>query len=442
MIERLGLKQTPNASATRFDEARRIAERIGYPVVVRPSFVLGGRAMEIVYDESMLRDYIGRATQATPEHPVLVDRFLDDAIEIDVDALYDGTELYLGGVMEHIEEAGIHSGDSACALPPITLGDRDIERIRKSTEAIASGVGVLGLLNVQYAMAGDVLYVLEANPRASRTVPFVAKATGVPLAKAAARVSLGATIAQLRDEGLLPTWGDGGTLPIGAPIAVKEAVLPFGRFSGVDTVLGPEMRSTGEVMGIDADFGSAFAKSQTAAYSSGLPTSGRAFVSVANRDKRSMVFPVKRLADLGFEILATEGTAEVLRRNGLKATVLRKLHHGRGDNGEPTTVDAILAGEIDLIVNTPYGVGSRVDGYEIRTAAVTRGVPCITTVQGLAATVQGIESLISGEIGVRSLQEWAADLNALRAEQLAQQSDGAHGDDSARVSGGNGTIDG
>jgi carbamoyl-phosphate synthase large subunit len=442
VLEEAHLPSPAHGIATSYDEALDIAERIGYPVLVRPSYVLGGRGMEIVYDESMLRDYIGRATQATPEHPVLVDRFLDDAIEIDVDALYDGTELYLGGVMEHIEEAGIHSGDSACALPPITLGDKDIERIRKSTEAIASGVGVLGLLNVQYAMAGDVLYVLEANPRASRTVPFVAKATGVPLAKAAARVSLGATIAQLRDEGLLPRWGDGGTLPIGAPIAVKEAVLPFGRFSGVDTVLGPEMRSTGEVMGIDADFGSAFAKSQTAAYSSGLPTSGRAFVSVANRDKRSMVFPVKRLADLGFEILATEGTAEVLRRNGLKATVLRKLHHGRGDNGEPTTVDAILAGEIDLIVNTPYGVGSRLDGYEIRTAAVTRGVPCITTVQGLAATVQGIESLKAGEIGVRSLQEWAADLNALRAEQLAQQSDGAHGDDSARVSGGNGTVDG
>jgi carbamoyl-phosphate synthase large subunit len=397
--------------------------------------------MEIVYDESMLRDYIGRATEATPEHPVLVDRFLDDAIEIDVDALYDGTELYLGGVMEHIEEAGIHSGDSACALPPITLGHMDIERIRKSTEAIAKGVGVRGLLNVQYAMAGDVLYVLEANPRASRTVPFVAKATGVPLAKAAARVSLGATIVQLRAEGLLPEWGDGGTLPIGAPIAVKEAVLPFGRFSGVDTVLGPEMRSTGEVMGIDADFGSAFAKSQTAAYSSGLPTSGRAFVSVANRDKRSMVFPVKRLADLGFEILATEGTAEVLRRNGLKATVLRKLHHGRGANGEPTTVDAILAGEIDLIVNTPYGVGSRLDGYEIRTAAVTRGVPCITTVQGLAATVQGIESLKAGGIGVRSLQEWAADLNALRAEQLTQQQERAREEDPVRTSAGTETVD-
>ncbi len=405
--------------ATSYEEVVEVAERVGYPVLVRPSYVLGGRGMEIVYDEAMLHDYIERATEATPEHPVLVDRFLDDAVEIDVDALYDGEELYLAGVMEHIEEAGIHSGDSACALPPITLGHQEIDRIRRSTEAIARGVGVHGLINVQYALAGDVLYVLEANPRASRTVPFVAKATGVPLARAAARVTMGATVAQLRAEGVLPAFGDGGTLPIGAPISVKEAVLPFGRFHGVDTVLGPEMKSTGEVMGIDSVFGTAFAKSQTAAYSSGLPTSGRAFVSVANRDKRSMIFPVKRLADLGFEILATEGTAEVLRRNGLKATVLRKQHDGRGAHGEPTTVDAILAGEIDLIVNTPYGVGPRLDGYEIRTAAVTRGVPCITTVQGLAATVQGIEALISGEIGVRSLQEWAADLVALRAAQAS-----------------------
>ncbi len=412
-----GLPAPAHGTATSYEETLEVAARIGYPVLVRPSYVLGGRGMEIVYDEQMLHDYIARATEATPEHPVLVDRFLDDAVEIDVDALYDGHELYLAGVMEHIEEAGIHSGDSACALPPITLGHAEIDRIRRSTESIARGVGVHGLLNVQYALAGDVLYVLEANPRASRTVPFVAKATSVPIAKAAARIALGTSIADLRAEGLLPAVGDGGTLPIGAPIAVKEAVLPFGRFHGVDTVLGPEMKSTGEVMGIDADFGTAFAKSQTAAYSSGLPVRGRAFVSVANRDKRSMVFPVKRLADLGFEILATEGTAEVLRRNGLTATLLRKQHHGRGPGGEPTTVDAIHAGEIDLIVNTPYGVGSRLDGYEIRTAAVARGVPCITTVQGLAATVQGIEALLSGEIGVRSLQEWAADLAALRAAQ-------------------------
>ncbi len=403
-----------HGTAFSFVEAREIAERVGYPVLVRPSYVLGGRGMEIVYDDEMLRGYLERATDINPDHPVLVDRFLDDAIEIDVDALYDGAELFLGGVMEHIEEAGIHSGDSACALPPITMGPADIERIRRSTEAIAAGVGVRGLLNVQFAMAGDVLYVLEANPRASRTVPFVSKATATPLAKACARIMLGASIKGLRDEGLLPESGDGGHLPIGAPIAVKEAVLPFGRFHGVDTILGPEMKSTGEVMGIDVVFGTAYAKSQSAAYAGGLPKSGRAFVSVANRDKRSMIFPVKRLADLGFEILATPGTADILRRNGLPARVLRKQHEGRGPNGEPTTVDAILAGDVDLIVNTPFGVGPRLDGYEIRTAAVARGVPCITTVQGLAAAVQGIEAQRSGEIGVRSLQEYAADLGELR----------------------------
>ncbi|MGB7980448.1 MAG: carbamoyl-phosphate synthase large subunit [Candidatus Nanopelagicales bacterium] len=407
-----GLPAPKFGMASSFDEARAVAEEVGYPVLVRPSYVLGGRGMEIVYDEPMLASYIDRATQVSPEHPVLVDRFLDDALEIDVDALYDGTELYLGGVMEHIEEAGIHSGDSACALPPITLGRADIARIRTSTEAIARGVGVQGLLNVQYAIAADVLYVLEANPRASRTVPFVAKATGVPLAKAAARIALGESIADLRADGTLPAVGDAADLPDGGMIAVKEAVLPFGRFLGVDTVLGPEMRSTGEVMGLDAQFGTAFAKSQIAAYSSGLPTSGTVFVSVANRDKRSMIFPLKRLADLGFDIVATGGTADVLRRNGVQVGDIRKIHQaGAGMN----TVDAILGGHIDLIVNTPYGVGSRLDGYEIRTAAVVRGVPCITTAQGLGAAVQGIEALLAGNIGVRSLQEHARDLAALHA---------------------------
>jgi carbamoyl-phosphate synthase large subunit len=318
--------------------------------------------------------------------------------------------------MEHIEEAGIHSGDSACALPPITLGVEDIERIRAATLAIARGVGVRGLINVQYALAGDVLYVLEANPRASRTVPFVSKATAVPVASAAARVMVGETIADLRAQGMLPATGDGGELPHGSAISVKEAVLPFGRFHGVDTVLGPEMKSTGEVMGIDDSFGTAFAKSQEAAYSGGLPTSGTAFVSLANRDKRAAIFPVKRLADLGFRIVATSGTAAVLRRNGIPAEELRKQHEGRGPAGEQTTVDAIMAGEIQLIVNTPYGVGPRVDGYEIRTAAVIKGVPAITTVQGLAAAVQGIDSLQHDEPTVRSLQEHAADLARLRAE--------------------------
>ena len=411
-----GLPAPKFGTASSFDEAREIAATIGYPVLVRPSYVLGGRGMEIVYDEKTLHGYITRATQLSPEHPVLVDRFLEDAIEIDVDALCDGSEIYIGGIMEHIEEAGIHSGDSACALPPVTLGRSDIEAVRRATEAIAHGVGVVGLLNVQYALKDDVLYVLEANPRASRTVPFVSKATAVPLAKACARIMLGASISQLRAEGLLARHGDGSTPDVAAPIAVKEAVLPFRRFrrfdgSGVDSLLGPEMKSTGEVMGIDHDFGSAFAKSQTASYGS-LPTEGTVFVSVANRDKRSLVFPVKRLADLGFRVLATDGTAEMLRRNGIPCDVVRKHFEAPGD-GRPamTAIDAINAGEVNMVINTPYGnSGPRIDGYEIRSAAVTMNIPCITTVQGASAAVQGIEAAIRGDIDVRSLQELHAAL--------------------------------
>ena len=411
VLTNAGLPAPRFGTAISFDQARRIAADIGYPVLVRPSYVLGGRGMEIVYDEESLEGYIQRATELSPEHPVLVDRFLEDAIEIDVDALCDGTEVYIGGIMEHIEEAGIHSGDSACALPPVTLGRSDIEAVRRATEAIAFGVGVVGLLNVQYALKDDVLYVLEANPRASRTVPFVSKATAVPLAKACARVMLGATIAQLRDEGLLARTGDGATTPRNAPVAVKEAVLPFHRFrksdgSQIDSLLGPEMKSTGEVMGIDHDFGSAFAKSQTAAYGS-LPTQGTVFVSVANRDKRSLVFPVKRLADLGFRVMATEGTAEMLRRNGIPCDEVRKHFEEPSEtNPLPSAVDAIKAGEIDMVINTPYGnSGPRIDGYEIRSAAVSMNIPCVTTVQGASAAVQGIEAGIRGDIGVMSLQE-------------------------------------
>ena len=418
LLAAAGLPAPRHGTAASAAAAKAVAAGIGYPVLVRPSYVLGGRGMEIVYDDDTLEAYVAVATEASPDHPILIDRFLDDAIEIDVDALFDGEELYLAGVMEHIEEAGIHSGDSACALPPITLGRGDIGRIRESTEVIARRVGVRGLLNVQYALTAGVLYVLEANPRASRTVPFVSKATAVPLAKAAARVMLGATVRELRAEGLLPATGDGGTLPLDAPIAVKEVVLPFGRFRdaqgrGVDTVLGPEMRSTGEVMGIDEVFGTAYAKSQAAAYGA-LPVKGRAFVSVADRDKRSMIFPVKRLADLGFEIWATRGTGEVLRRNGVRATIVRKHSDGVGPDGEPDIVARILDGQVDLIVNTPFGSpgqsGPRLDGYEIRTAAVRRQIPCVTTVQGLAAAVQGIEAITRGEVGVRSLQQHATAL--------------------------------
>jgi len=421
VLARAGLPAPRHGTASSFVEAKEIADEIGYPVLVRPSYVLGGRGMEIVYDEDNLADYIGRATQVSPEHPVLVDRFLDDAIEIDVDALFDGEQMYLGGIMEHIEEAGIHSGDSACVLPPVTLGVAEIERVRTSTEAIARGVGVRGLLNVQFALAAGVLYVLEANPRASRTAPFVSKATAVPLAKAAARIMLGASIADLRTEGMLPRAGDGSTLPDDAPVSVKEAVLPFKRFRTpegkvVDSLLGPEMRSTGEVMGIARDFPRAFAKSQTAAYG-GLPDGGRVFVSVADGDKRAMVFPVKRLVDLGFEVLATAGTAQVLRRNGIASTVVRKHSSGRGPDGEPTIVDRITDGEVAMVVNTPSGPAARLDGYEIRAATTAVDAPIITTVQQLAAAVQAIEAARDEPVHIASLQEHAALLAAARAVQ-------------------------
>ncbi|MFC7279514.1 carbamoyl-phosphate synthase large subunit [Paractinoplanes rhizophilus] len=417
VLHKAGLRSPDHGTATSFDEAKAIADAIGYPVLVRPSYVLGGRGMEIVYDEPTLAGYIERATQISPDHPVLVDRFLDDAIEIDVDALCDDTgEVYLGGVMEHIEEAGIHSGDSSCSLPPVTLAGSHLAEVRRYTEAIARGVGVRGLLNVQYALKDDTLYVLEANPRASRTVPFVSKATAVPLAKAAARIMLGATIAELRAEGLLLPEGDGGTVPAGAPIAIKEAVLPFKRFrtpagKGVDSLLGPEMKSTGEVMGIDAGFGQAFAKSQAAAYGS-LPTGGKIFVSVANRDKRTMIFPIKRLADLGFTIVTTAGTGEVLRRHGIDCEVVPKHFESPGQNA----VALILAGEIAMIINTPQGSGAsaRSDGYEIRSAAVTADIPSITTTQGAAAAVMGIEALMRGDMSVRPLQELHA---ALRGDE-------------------------
>ncbi len=407
VLTEAGLPAPKFGTATTFDGARDIAADIGYPVLVRPSYVLGGRGMEIVYDEEALADYIARATEISDDRPVLVDRFLEDAVEIDVDALYDGTELFIGGIMEHIEEAGIHSGDSACALPPITLGASEIEAVRRSTEALAQGIGVRGLLNVQYALKDGVLYVLEANPRASRTAPFVSKATAVPLAKACARVMMGMSIAELRTQGILPATGDGSVVPPNSPVAVKEAVLPFNRFrtpdgSAVDTLLSPEMKSTGEVMGFDRDFGRAFAKAQ-AATGGALPLSGTVFVSVANREKASIAFPVKRLADLGFTILATSGTADVLRRNGIEVTEVRK--HFEAEAGEESVVDMIRDGRVDLIINTPAGSsGPRADGYEIRAAAITASIPCVTTVPGAGAAVQGIEAALGETMSVESLQ--------------------------------------
>ena len=415
VLAEAGLVAPRFGTAFSADEAVAISQDIGYPVLVRPSYVLGGRGMEIVYDDESLRGYVERAALVSPDRPILVDRFLDEAIEIDVDALYDGTDLYLGGIMEHIEEAGIHSGDSACVIPPVTLGTEELDRVRAATRRLAEGIGVRGLLNVQFALAQGVLYVLEANPRASRTVPFVSKATGVPLARAAARIMLGETIADLTTTGLLPAHIDGGSLPVDAPVSVKAAVLPFKRFRTregqvVDSLLGPEMRSTGEAMGIDADFGTAFAKAEMGR-TTPLPTAGTVFVSVANRDKRGMIFPVKRLADLGFTLVGTAGTVEVLRRNGVQAGLARKRSEGRGPAGEPTIVDQITSGEIAMVVNTPSGRDSREDGYEIRAATASAGVPVITTVQQLGAAVQAIESLQGGEFGVKPLQAHAAALD-------------------------------
>lgn len=410
VLEAAQLPAPAYGTATSFDEARAVANGIGYPVLVRPSYVLGGRGMEIVYDEASLRDYIERATELSPDHPVLVDRFLDSAIEIDVDVLCDGEEVYLGGVMEHIEEAGIHSGDSACALPPMTLGPDDIAKVRRSAEALAHGIGVKGLMNVQFALKDDILYVIEANPRASRTVPFVSKATGVHLAKAASRIMMGATIAQLRAEGLIPSEYDGGSLPLEHPIAVKEAVLPFTRFrrpdgSILDTILGPEMKSTGEVMGLAPSFGVAYAKAEAAAFGE-LPIDGTVFVSLANRDKRTLIFPIQRLSTMGFTVLATEGTAQMLRRNGIECEVVLKASDVRNGAEGTSVVHRIAEGDIDLVLNTPAGsAGARHDGYDIRAAAVVAGVPIMTTVQGVTAAVQGIEALRGEEITVTSLQE-------------------------------------
>jgi len=415
ILDQAGLMSPANGTATNLEEAQAVAERIGYPVLVRPSHVLGGRGMEIVYEPEGMSGYFGRIEgQAIVgvEHPLLVDRFLDDAIEIDIDALYDGVELYVGGVMEHIEEAGIHSGDSSCTLPPITLSDSQIRRVRDATELIAKGVGVRGLINVQFGLAADVLYVLEANPRASRTVPFVSKALGITLAKAASLVMVGKTIEELRSEGNLPV-DDGVLSAPGCPISVKEAVLPFKRFATpqgkyVDSLLGPEMRSTGEVMGIDTNFPAAFAKSQAAA-GSALPKSGRIFVSVADRDKPQMLLAIRRLAQLGFEILATEGTAKILQRHGVAAITVRKHSQGISQTLGPTIVELISAGQIDVVVNTPTGAAARRDGYEIRAATTAADIPIFTTIAQLSSAIGSFESVIAGPFSVRSLQEYAQD---------------------------------
>jgi carbamoyl-phosphate synthase large subunit len=399
--------------ANTFEEALKIAHEISYPVLVRPSFVLGGRGMEIVYDDESLADFIKKATEITPNHPVLIDKFLDDAIEIDVDALFDGEELYLAGVMEHIEEAGVHSGDSACVLPSFSIGSTLQDEIRFATEKLARGIGVRGLINIQFAVVANAtvaekLYVLEANPRASRTVPFVSKATGNPLAKCAALISSGMKIPELRAQGFLPKMGDG----VARGISVKEAVLPWNRFrrndgTGVDSILGPEMRSTGEVMGIAKTFGEAYAKSQTAAFGA-LPLSGSVFLSLSERDKKASLYPAKTLTELGFKLFTTQGTHDFLNENGVKSELVRKHSQGRGPSGEFTAVDLITEGVVGLVINTPLGRGTRLDGWMIRTAAIQRGVPCITTIAGFKAAVAGISELQGKSFSIKSIQDWLA----------------------------------
>ena len=392
--------------ANSYEEAAKIAKDISYPVLVRPSYVLGGRGMEIVYDEQSLRGFIDKATAITPNHPVLIDKFLEDAIEIDVDALFDGNELYLAGVMEHIEEAGVHSGDSACVLPSISLSKEQLSEIRIATEKIAKGIGVCGLLNIQFAISGNPpqLYVLEANPRASRTVPFVAKATGIALSKAAALIATNISIGQLRSDGILPKHGDG----IANGVSVKEAVLPFNRFrrldgTGVDSVLGPEMKSTGEVMGIAKNFGLAFAKSQTAAFGP-LPKAGSVFISLSHRDKEHGWRAARDLHELGFKIYSTAGTNAFLAAKNVPSELVRK--NSDPSSNQLSSNDVIIKGLVQLVINTPLGRGSRQDGFLIRTASISRSVPCITTVAGFKAAVAGITALQKDEFDIKSLQEW------------------------------------
>jgi carbamoyl-phosphate synthase large subunit len=402
LLEDLGIPHPPYGTASSKDEAFEIAHRIGYPVLVRPSYVLGGRAMEIVYSDGSLARYIESATIASPDRPILVDEFLEDALEVDVDAIYDGEEILFGGILEHIEEAGVHSGDSACVMPPHTLSDDLIRTLVDHTKRIAQALDVRGLINVQYAVRDGEVYVLEANPRASRTVPFCSKVLGVPLAKVATWVMLGKTLRELRDEGRLKETPHIQDIPY---TAVKEAVLPWGRFPGFDTILGPEMRSTGEVMGIADDFGRAFHKAQDAA-GTRLPSSGSIFISLRDADKAGIVSSAKQLRDLGFELYATEGTAAFLRSHGVASSGVAKI-----DEGKPDVVDLIAEGKVDLVLNTPHGRDRyRADGYQIRTATVQHGVPAITTLAGALAAVQGIAAAIESKPTVKALQDYFEDL--------------------------------
>jgi carbamoyl-phosphate synthase large subunit len=394
ILDSLGLKQAPSDTVFSAEEAIEIARRIGYPVLVRPSYVLGGRAMFIVYDDEHLKDYMALAREASPDHPILVDKFLEDAIEIDVDAVCDGTDVIVAGVMEHIERAGVHSGDSACVLPPHRLGARGVNALKKQARALALALNVVGLINIQFAIKDGEIFVLEVNPRASRTVPFVSKATGIPWAKVAARLMVGRTLKELGIQSEITP----------KHFAVKEAVLPFIKFSGVDTLLGPEMKSTGEVMGIDRTFGLAFAKSQLAA-NSNLPSKGKVLISVHDRDKETITSVAGRLRELGFELIATHGTAKFLMSHGLETETAHKVKEGR-----PDIVDLIKNGEIALIINTPLGKVSLYDELAIRRAAVDYRIPYITTIAGAEATASGLGALAAGGLSVKSLQEYSAEI--------------------------------
>ncbi len=390
LLDRLGLRQTPSATALSVEEALRAAHTIGYPVLVRPSYVLGGRAMEIVYDDEQLTRFAGLAFEASPGFPVLVDKFLEDAIEVDVDLVGDGETFVVAGILEHIEEAGIHSGDSAMVLPPHTLSEEILTEIRRATKELAKALHIVGLMNVQYAIRDDLVYVLEVNPRASRTVPFISKAVGIPFAKIATKALVKVS---LREQGM--------TEEVTPPyVAVKESVFPFARFSGVDIILGPEMRSTGEVMGIDEDFGRAFLKSQLGA-GQALPRQGTVFLSVRNQDKRHVVLIAKRLEELGFTLIATQGTAKAVQRYGVHAIPVKKIHEGR-----PNVLDRIKNGEVHLIINTPSGRLPRADEVLIRSAATAMGIPCVTTLAGAQASLTAIETLKRHAMSVHTIQSY------------------------------------
>jgi len=390
MLHKLNLLQPENDTAFTFNEAKVAARKIGYPVLVRPSYVLGGRAMEIVYDESTLERFIKEAAEVSGEHPVLIDKFLEDAIEVDVDLIGDGKTFVIGGIMEHIEEAGIHSGDSAMALPTYTLSQDILTTIRQASYKMAAELNVVGLMNVQYAVKEEKVYVLEVNPRASRTIPFVSKAIGVPLAKLATKIMLGKKLKGLGfTQEIIPKH-----------VSVKESVFPFNRFPGVDVILGPEMKSTGEVMGIDKDFGQAYIKSQIAA-GQNLPKKGNVFISVRDKDKRAVVFIAKKLQDLGFHIFATAGTAQALAKNSIKVLVLPKIAEGR-----PNILDLMKDGKIQLVINTPSGRIPRQDEVKIRSQVILYNIPYTTTISGAQATVNGMEAILKRDLEVKSLQEY------------------------------------